>query len=157
MASVQAPASRLGTSHEIPHDGPHKEATPRKGLMGEVYNADKGKDGGSGKLAGSYSDQEKVHAVIELMEFEGYWSADEHRRGIFAIIGVKANGPTEKQRQNVWLTVLVIAFLQKEMKTEEELWCMVVEKAEDWLKEESGESVENIEKMREEASALLES
>ena len=73
---------------------------------------------------------EKVHALIALQDFDGFWapSAD-----IMEILGLGDARPSYGDDPCVWSTVLVVKFLRGEMAAEREIWELVVDKADEWL------------------------
>jgi hypothetical protein len=82
----------------------------------------------------SKSLQEKVARLIELQTFEGSWPFDVE---VFAVMGM-AYGEKEGVDKGVWVTLLVIKWLEIMAGEEEGVWSMVVEKARGWL-ESQGE------------------
>ena len=86
---------------------------------------------------------DKVLRIIALQGFEGCW--DWHA-DLLPIMGLsrapEQAGRTDDEERKVWATVLVVAWLQGKMRTEEEVWELVVEKAMAWLAEAAdGEDV----------------
>lgn len=73
------------------------------------------------------TDSEKIHALIDLQDFEGYWTSDGK---LLAILGLEAHMVRD---QDAFVTVLVIHFLELKMAAEKELWELVVDKAKEWL------------------------
>ncbi|KAL8920273.1 MAG: hypothetical protein Q9208_006341 [Pyrenodesmia sp. 3 TL-2023] len=69
---------------------------------------------------------EKVHAIIELQDFEGWWESSD---ALSAILQVEV--PTSQTKE--WVTMLVVKWLEVRMKAEGEVWELVVEKARGWL------------------------
>lgn len=69
---------------------------------------------------------EKVHAVIELQDFEGWWEPSKALETILEIRFPRA-------RTKEWVTLLVVRWLEVRMKAEAEVWELVVEKARAWL------------------------
>ncbi|KAL8911577.1 MAG: hypothetical protein Q9171_003291 [Xanthocarpia ochracea] len=69
---------------------------------------------------------DKVHAVIQMQDFEGWWEQDEK---LFGIMGVSPNG----QRSKEWVTVLVMKWLDVKMSSQKDVWELVAEKAKGWL------------------------
>ena len=94
------------------------------------------------------SDSEKVHELISLQDFDGFYEATET---LWEILGVESGNANRKGGagigDDVWATMLVVCFLEKKMRGEKDLWEMVMEKARLWLKGQIGdELVEEIEK-----------
>ncbi|KAL9019182.1 MAG: hypothetical protein Q9185_003563 [Variospora sp. 1 TL-2023] len=75
---------------------------------------------------GPKTDNEKVHAVIEMQDFEGWWEPSE---ALAAVLDVGIEGSRSKE----WVTMLVVKWLEVKMKGEGEVWELVVEKARAWL------------------------
>ncbi|MAD85570.1 MAG: hypothetical protein CL912_21630 [Deltaproteobacteria bacterium] len=75
---------------------------------------------------------DKVLALIELQDFDGFWASDSDKHA-FLIMGVMDIDAPDGVDANVWLTLLVIKFLQKKCAEEEGTWELVVEKAKAWL------------------------
>ena len=87
-------------------------------------------------------DGEKVLELIGLQDFEGYWQATDD---VSALIGL----PREKMvrtgvEEKVWVTALVVSFLEEKMRSEEGVWEMVVEKARAWLEKEKGQGLAEV-------------
>ncbi|KAL8777663.1 MAG: hypothetical protein Q9213_007762 [Squamulea squamosa] len=81
------------------------------------------------KLPKLETDNDKVHAVIEMQDFEGWW---EQNAQLLEIMGVSING----QQSKVWTTVLVMKWLDTKMTAEKDVWELVVEKAKSWLEDQ---------------------
>ncbi|KAK0102766.1 hypothetical protein ONS95_006363 [Cadophora gregata] len=94
---------------------------------------------------------DKVLALIEMQDFEGFWAVDSDKHA-FQIIGVKETKAPDGVDANVWLTVLVVKFLQEKCAEEEGTWEMVVEKANAWL---DGCGVGGIQGLEKKAGELL--
>ncbi|KAK4695657.1 hypothetical protein P7C71_g2127, partial [Lecanoromycetidae sp. Uapishka_2] len=90
------------------------------------------------------TDSDKIHALIELQDFEGYWSLDDK---LLAILGLKAH---MIQNEDASVTALVIYFLEQRMGSEKDLWELVVDKANEWLVGKDAD-VEALEKEAKEA------
>jgi hypothetical protein len=74
---------------------------------------------------------DKVLALISLQEFEGSWPADDKKVGEIMRFEIpKAPGGEELK---VWVTLLVVKFLEEKCSGEEGTWGLVVEKARGWL------------------------
>lgn len=80
---------------------------------------------------------EKVLALINLQDFDGSWSDDTFAAGL--IMGLDDlqthNACPDGADVGIWLTLLVIAFLQEKCAAEMGTWEMVVEKARAWVEE----------------------
>ncbi|KAL8900360.1 MAG: hypothetical protein Q9207_005730 [Kuettlingeria erythrocarpa] len=99
--------------------------------------------------AAPQSANEKVHAVIELQDFEGWW---EHSKALVTILGIKV----PRARTKEWVTMLVVRWLEVRMKAEAEVWELVVEKARTWLEGQVMRKGEGeMERLKREVGALL--
>ena len=90
----------------------------------------------------SKSDADKVLALIDLQDFEGYWP--ENNLEIPLIIGFDIPKCPEKISNKVWITLLIIAFLDVKMVNEEGTWAMVGEKARGFLSGVMSEEMANL-------------
>lgn len=72
------------------------------------------------------TDNDKVHAVIEKQDFEGWWEQSEQ---LWKIMGISIDGRRSKE----WVTVLVMKWLDVKMAVEKDVWELVAEKAKSWL------------------------
>ncbi|KAL8940086.1 MAG: hypothetical protein Q9216_002995 [Gyalolechia sp. 2 TL-2023] len=70
---------------------------------------------------------EKVHAVIALQDFEGWWERSER---LLKILGMDVEGGAQTKE---WITMLVVRWLEVKMVAEADVWELVVEKAKAWL------------------------
>ncbi|KAL8951588.1 MAG: hypothetical protein Q9222_002443 [Ikaeria aurantiellina] len=87
------------------------------------------------------TDNDRVHAVIDMQDFEGWWESDDD---LFGIMGVEDDA--EDPRSKVWVTVLVLCWLEMKMGKEKEVWELVAGKARDWLAQEGqGDEVKKAE------------
>lgn len=77
------------------------------------------------------TDNDKVHAVIQAQDFEGWW---EQSHELFTILGVRVSGQQSKE----WVTVLVMKWLDVKMAAEKEVWELVADKAKGWLEGRAG-------------------
>ncbi|MCJ1249175.1 hypothetical protein MMC30_006398 [Trapelia coarctata] len=88
------------------------------------------------------SDEDKVHKLIALQDFVGFW---EYAADMYGIMSLKGKDYKRERTlragddDKVWTTVLVIVFLEQKMKAEEGVWDLVVEKARSWLEGMKGE------------------
>ncbi|KAH7400312.1 von Willebrand domain-containing protein [Cadophora sp. MPI-SDFR-AT-0126] len=94
---------------------------------------------------------DKVLALIELQDFDGFWASDSKKRA-FNIVGVKDTDSPVGVDAKVWLTILVVKFLQEKCGEEQGTWELVVEKARAWL---DGCGVDGLEGLEEKAGELL--
>lgn len=102
------------------------------------------------------SDKEKVHRLIALQDFEGFW---EPVAEVWGIMSLKGKDYKEErtlkggEEGKVWTTILVVTFLEQKMKAEAGVWDLVVEKARAWLQAMKGER--EIETLEAEATAMF--
>lgn len=100
-------------------------------------------------LAAPQTNNQKVHAVIALQDFEGWWEQSEE---LLKILGVDIEGTETKTKE--WITTLVVRWLEVKMVAEEDVWELVVEKASAWLEGQiMGEG--EMEKLEKEVEGLL--
>ncbi|KAF4620162.1 hypothetical protein G7Y89_g14659 [Cudoniella acicularis] len=88
---------------------------------------------------------DKVLALISIQDFDGFWASDADKQA-FLIIGITDTSTPDGEDANVWLTVLVIKFLQDKCAKEQGTWELVVEKAQAWLDRSGDIGLENLEK-----------
>ena len=93
---------------------------------------------------------EKVHSVISLQDFEGWWSQSEQ---LYSIMGVSLS--TNARRDDKWVTALVLKWLDVKMVAEKDVWELVAEKANRWL-EGSGLGTGELKRIEEEVAGYLE-
>ncbi|KAL8803861.1 MAG: hypothetical protein Q9182_002917 [Xanthomendoza sp. 2 TL-2023] len=86
------------------------------------------------------TDNDKVHAVIGMQDFEGWW---EESALLFQILGV-TEVVRGQPRSKEWVTVLVLKWLDVKMGGEKEVWELVAEKGKGWLEGRFG-----VERLRE--------
>ncbi|KAN0091683.1 von Willebrand factor type A domain containing protein [Hyaloscypha variabilis] len=98
----------------------------------------------------SKSLQEKVARIIELQAFDGSWSGSDAE--ILMVLGLPAEDGKVVDRQ-VWVTLLVVKWLEIMASEEEGVWEMVVEKARGWL---TGCGVMDVETLESEAAKEIE-
>ncbi|KAI4252186.1 MAG: hypothetical protein LQ352_004422 [Teloschistes flavicans] len=86
--------------------------------------------GGGGPAPGrvAQTGNEKVHAVIDMQDFEGWWAYSKDLVEMMGL-GGKVRGP----KPNEWFTALVVKWLEVKMRSEKEVWELVVDKAKMWL------------------------
>ncbi|KAL9038361.1 MAG: hypothetical protein Q9180_003187, partial [Flavoplaca navasiana] len=93
---------------------------------------------------------EKVHSVISLQDFEGWWSRSEQ---LYSIMGVSMT-PNSK-RDDKWVTALVLKWLDVKMVAEKDVWELVAEKAKSWL-DSLGLREDELKRIEEEVAKYLE-
>ena len=84
------------------------------------------------------SDDEKMHKLIEIQQFDGSWVESEV---LFKLVGVDADTSSQVPldvADEAKATLLAVAWLKGKMGGDEEVWEMVVEKAEMWLASKIG-------------------
>jgi hypothetical protein len=102
------------------------------------------------------SDEEKVHRLIALQDFEGFW---EPVAEVWGIMSLKGKDYKEErtlkggEEGKAWTTILVVTFLEQKMKAEAGVWDLVVEKARAWLQAMKGER--EMETLEAEARAMF--
>ena len=73
------------------------------------------------------TDAEIVLAIIDLQGFDGSWAAE--RESLSSLLGFEIPKGPDGVEEEVWVTVLVITFLETKMGGEEGVWGLVVDKA----------------------------
>ncbi|RMJ10143.1 hypothetical protein CDV36_010250 [Fusarium kuroshium] len=96
--------------------------------------------------APTFNSETALKTLITLQTFSGSWSWSRELEGV---LGVKAKElekmalPTavanHKQKDDIVATACVVVFFKSKLKSEEDTWEMLVEKAEGWLADEIGE------------------
>lgn len=104
--------------------------------MFSAIEATGGTTGGKRHLNNSTasSNNDKVHSIIELQSFEGYWNINE---GLRKVMGVDKEIVDLKGQKTTWNTILVVTFLETKMEEEKDVWELVVEKARAWLRDQN--------------------
>lgn len=107
----------------------------------------------------SKSVQEKVARFIELQTFQGSWTFDVE---VFSIMGLGDGQSEGVKRQDgvdkdVWVTLLVVKWLEVMAGEEEGVWSMVVEKARGWLEGQTETALDALENDAESAVKALQS
>jgi hypothetical protein len=98
-------------------------------------------DGLSLEQLAALPDDAKMHKLIEMQRFNGAWSASEALWKVLVVFEasvrakVLGTGAQGDVAADVLATVAAVAWLKAKMKGEEEVWEMVVEKAETWLED----------------------
>ena len=83
-------------------------------------------------------DEEKMHHIIDLQEFDGSWTGSEK---LWTMLGIEAGKAVEIAKgedPKARATALAVAWLEAKLKSEEDTWEMVVEKAKAWLENALG-------------------
>lgn len=89
------------------------------------------------------STTDKVLALIALQDFEGSWTNAKACGSIMSVDDMKAPDDVDEK---VWLTLLVVKFLEMKCLDEEGTWGLVVEKAKGWLEGLGMMNLEDLEK-----------
>ncbi|KAH6662335.1 von Willebrand domain-containing protein [Halenospora varia] len=76
--------------------------------------------------------QDKLHRVIALQSFDGSWPSS-CRGEIATLLALAIPTAAPGVDEDIWMTMVVITFLENKMADEEGTWGLVVEKARDWL------------------------
>ncbi|KAJ8062369.1 hypothetical protein OCU04_008913 [Sclerotinia nivalis] len=68
-------------------------------------------------------------ALIDLQSFDGSW--DAHSETLSSILGFEIPKPRPLQviDEDVWVTMLLVRFLEDRIPEGKSVWCLVVEKA----------------------------
>ncbi|MCJ1320759.1 hypothetical protein MMC15_006100 [Xylographa vitiligo] len=97
---------------------------------------------------------DKVLRIIALQGFEGWWDWHADMLPLMGLGRAPGTvGQTSGKDRKVWVTVLVVAWLREAMRTQEEVWELVVEKATAWLAEAA--AGEDVVAMGEEAKKMI--
>ena len=78
----------------------------------------------------SKSTIDRMHALISLQTFEGFWTASKE---LAAILGMPEDDLNAGKNGDVWCTLVVIKIFEDKLTDEEGTWGLVVDKAKDWL------------------------
>ncbi|KAL8976588.1 MAG: hypothetical protein Q9205_007430, partial [Flavoplaca limonia] len=126
-------------------------STHRSGGTRQFSSGTRGRDTDvlASKRHGS-TPNEKVHSVISLQDFEGWWSQSEE---LYSIMGISLS--TNSKRDDRWVTALVLKWLDVKMVAEKDVWELVAEKAKSWL-EGSGLGMGELKRIEEEVAGYLE-
>lgn len=95
------------------------------------------------------TDADKVLAIIDLQDFDGSWAPGEEK--LSALLEITIPATPEGTDKKVWITMVVIKFLELKMTDEEGMWLMVVEKARAYVQTAMHDGHEDLEKKAEEA------
>ncbi|KAL2689203.1 hypothetical protein Neosp_003255 [[Neocosmospora] mangrovei] len=97
--------------------------------------------------APTFNAESALKTLITLQTFSGSWSWNRELEGV---LGVKAKDLTtmslpgavanHKQKDDIVATACAVVFFKSKLKSEEDTWEMIVEKAEGWLADEIGEN-----------------
>lgn len=82
-----------------------------------------------------------LQALISLQTFVGSWTWTNDLEKVLGVTAKKAGDlkVAENVEGDVLATLCAVVFLKKKLADEKETWEMVVEKAEDWLREQVGD------------------
>jgi hypothetical protein len=102
---------------------------------------------------------ELLHKLIDLQSFGGSWVLTSE---LCALLGINLNDAEAKVDKRLWAvfaTVLAVVFCRMRFQAEEDVWDLVVGKAEEWLEErvrEGGVDFEGgVEGLKNEARGVL--
>ena len=92
---------------------------------------------------------DRVLALISLQDFEGCWVPTTE---VDEIMGFEIPVNPKTGDQMIWITLVVVCFLEQKMASEEGTWALVVQKARSWL-----EALElmNLEELEKEAAEFV--
>ena len=88
---------------------------------------------------------DKVHHLISLQSFSGYWSFSKSFPALLNTFSPLFNPehpehssskPATPEKEKVWITIYVVRWLELVAHDEQELWELIVEKARYWLEDE---------------------
>ena len=84
------------------------------------------------------NDSDKVLAVIDLQDFEGWWDISD---ALVQITGLAREEFEKKKKMGMdgqtmkfWVTSLVLVFLETDAPAEKGVWELIVEKARGWVR-----------------------
>ena len=97
----------------------------------------------------SKSAADKVLALISLQDFEGSWVP---RTVVEEIMCLQVPKNPKAGDQKVFITLVVVCFLEQKMASEEGTWALVVEKARGWLE---SWGIMNLEELEKEAAEFV--
>jgi hypothetical protein len=87
---------------------------------------------------------EKLHALIALQNFDGSWPIDQISE-INDILGQDVGANPQGGDAALWVTVVIVLYIERKMGDEEETWGLVVEKARGWMHSEGSMSLDVLE------------
>lgn len=78
---------------------------------------------------------DRLHGLISLQDFEGYWFFNAELCHIIGVRLAKVNSAVTKLNvDEKWLaTALVVRYFEKRLADDKDTWELVVEKAREWL------------------------
>lgn len=80
-------------------------------------------------VASPISNITKVLALIDLQSFDGSWDANDKSVASILEFEILRPGLPKVIDNDVWITMLVVKFLEDSIPEEKNVWCLVVEKA----------------------------
>ncbi|CZR66493.1 related to Vault poly[ADP-ribose] polymerase [Phialocephala subalpina] len=95
---------------------------------------------------------EKVLALIDLQDFDGFWPADN--TDIPKVIDTDVPAQATDQENKLLITMLVVKFLEMKCGDEEGTWELVVEKAKAWI-QSSGLQQTEVESLEKTAEGII--
>ena len=84
-----------------------------------------------------------VHQLVSLQEFDGYWASGSGLHNRLAhfmncdVNQIAADHLHSDLNSNMWMTALVVVFMEDKLASEKSVWEMIVEKARRWLEQQS--------------------
>lgn len=93
------------------------------------------------------SDTDRVLALIDLQAFDGSWGPD--REQLSPIMGIAMPQAPAGVDEKIWVTMIVIRYLEVRMSDEDGLWVMVVQKARAYVQENAHGAVGELEELAE--------
>ncbi|KAL7955629.1 VIT domain-containing protein [Trichoderma compactum] len=111
--------------------------------------------GGGGLFGSNSSENDVLSALSALQTFAGNWQWSPSLEGILGIAPLTATVKIQLPRQytqhmDVLATLCAVVFLKKKLASEKDSWELLVQKAEDWLRAQTGADVLELEKEVEE-------
>ncbi|CAH0047704.1 unnamed protein product [Clonostachys solani] len=108
-------------------------------------------DSGSNKADSAYSNDSKLQSFIALQRFGGCWGWSKEFEEITKLrhdsllkLDLPVSVANHENSSDILATVCAIAFLKKHFIEEKEIWDLVEEKGQDWLKDQIGGEVEGL-------------
>ncbi|CAM1501520.1 Fc.00g035040.m01.CDS01 [Cosmosporella sp. VM-42] len=120
----------------------------KKSFSFSPFGRSSSRSSSSSPPAKSVDTNNPLQALISLQTFVGSWTWSADLEKVLGVTAKKAGrlNVSGKIQGDVLATLCAVVFLKTKLREDKESWEMLVEKAEDWLKEQQGESVEELEK-----------
>ncbi|KAL7938425.1 VIT domain-containing protein [Trichoderma chlorosporum] len=133
--------------------GSSSAGSPSAGLFGNANVAAPAATSLFGSAAKSPGSNDVLSALSSLQTFAGNW---QWNASLESVLGVSSSTVAEKiqltgqytqlQLMNVLATLCAVVFLKKKVASEKDSWELLVQKAEDWLRAQTGADVLELEK-----------